>query len=72
MLILTHSIKDGPLHIIDSAGEHILIDLLGIKHSQCRYGITAPDNVKIYRDLVWQRIQAEKGINNDDDNGGNR
>ena len=63
MLILTHSIKDGPLHIIDSAGEHILIDLLGIKQSQCRYGITAPDNVKIDRDLVWQRIQAENGGN---------
>ena len=62
MLILTHSLKDGPLHIIvESTGEHILIDLLNIKHSQCRYGITAPDNVKIYRDVVYNRIQAEKG-----------
>ena len=58
-LILTHSIKDGPLHIIDSAGEHILIELLGIKNTQCRYGITAPDSVKIYRDLVYNRIQQE-------------
>ena len=64
-MILSHGINDGPLHIIDSAGEHIEINLLQIKSHQIRYGITAPDSVSIYRDKLYRRIQAEKGINPD-------
>jgi len=54
MLILTQTIHDGSIHLtIEPTGEHIELKILGIKNSQVRWGLEAPDNVTILRDKLY-------------------
>lgn len=61
MLILTRRAGES-LKI----GDDIDIIVLGIKGNQTRIGITAPKNVPVHREEIYQRIQEEKltGKNN--------
>jgi len=55
MLILTRRI--GEKLIID---DDIVLTVLAVKGSQVRIGVEAPDNVGIYREEIYQRIQQER------------
>lgn len=54
MLVLTRSI--GERLVI---GQNIRVHVLEVKGNQVRLGIEAPGNVKIYREEIYDRIQAE-------------
>jgi carbon storage regulator len=66
MLILTR--RPGESVMI---GDDITITVLGIKGNQLRLGFTAPRNIAVHREEVYQRIQAEKITNIAQARGGN-
>lgn len=55
MLILTRRI--GEKLII---GDDISVFILGVKGNQVRIGVEAPKDVSVHREEIFQRIQAEK------------
>lgn len=55
MLILTRRI--GEKLIID---DDIVLTVLAVKGSQVRIGVEAPENVGIYREEIYRRIQSER------------
>lgn len=55
MLILTRRL--GETIIIS---DDISITVLAIKGGHVRFGINAPENIVIYREEIWKKIQAEK------------
>lgn len=55
MLILTRRI--GEKLIID---DDIVLTVLAVKGSQVRIGVEAPENIGIYREEIYKRIQAER------------
>ena len=64
MLVLTRRV--GESIIIQ---DDIEITALGIKGNQIRLGISAPLNVSVHREEIYNRIQAEN--NEKEDNNGN-
>jgi len=58
MLILTR--RPGESVMI---GDDITITVIAIKGNQLRLGFTAPQNIAVHREEVYQRIQAEKITN---------
>ncbi len=54
MLILTR--KSGEAIAI---GEEIKVTVLGIHGKQVKLGITAPDQIAVYREEIFKRIQQE-------------
>ncbi len=44
-------IGDGP--------DRIKVEILGVQGNQVRIGITAPKNVPVHREEVWERIRKE-------------
>lgn len=56
MLILTRRI--GEKLII---GDDIEVVVLGVKGNQVRLGVSAPDDVAVHREEVYERIQHEGG-----------
>jgi carbon storage regulator len=58
MLILTR--RPGESVMI---GDDITITVLAIKGNQLRLGFTAPRNIAVHREEIYQRVQAEKITN---------
>lgn len=56
MLILTRRL--GEKLII---GNNVVITVLGVSGNQIRIGITAPKEVPVHREEIYERILAEKG-----------
>lgn len=54
MLVLSRKIQEAIL-----VGEEIEIKVLGIEGDQVKLGISAPKHVDIYRQELYQAIQAE-------------
>jgi carbon storage regulator CsrA len=55
MLILTR--RPGERIII---GDDIEVEVISVKGPQVRLGVTAPPNVEVHREEIYNRIQAEK------------
>jgi carbon storage regulator len=41
-------------------GDEVTVTVLGIKGNQLRLGFTAPQNVAVHREEVYERIRAER------------
>ena len=59
MLVLTR--KPGQSIVI---GNGIEIEVLSVSGEKIRLGITAPRDVEIFRNEVYERIKAERGSSN--------
>lgn len=54
MLVLTRKLGESI-----AIGNEIKITVIEIKGKQVQIGITAPSNIKIYREEIFKRIQEE-------------
>ena len=55
MLILTRGVG-GQIMI----GDDIVVAFLGMRNGQARIGIGAPDDVKVYRQEIYDRIKEQQ------------
>ena len=62
MLILTRRVGEAII-----IGDNINITVLGIKGGQARLGISAPKEVSVHREEIYERILEERAVNNPDD-----
>lgn len=56
MLILTRRV--GETVVI---GDEVQVTVLGVKGNQVRLGVTAPRDVSVHRQEIYDRIQKEQG-----------
>ncbi len=54
MLILTRKVNESLI-----VGDDITITVLGVKGNQVRLGVTAPRDVAVHREEIYQRISGE-------------
>jgi carbon storage regulator len=55
MLILTRRIGETVM-----IGNDVTVSVVGLSRSQVRLGISAPKNVEVHREEVYERVQAER------------
>ncbi len=65
MLVLTR--KPGQSIMI---GDGVEVQVLSVAGEKVRLGITAPRDVSIFRNEVYERIESESAGGGDDDDGG--
>lgn len=56
MLILTRRVGETLM-----IGDSVTVTVLGVKGNQVRIGITAPKDVAVHREEIFQRLQKEEG-----------
>ncbi len=57
MLILTRK-----HHQAINIGDTIKITVLCCKHGQVKFGIEAPDDIKVWREEIYEKIQEEQEV----------
>ena len=56
MLILTRRVGESLM-----IGDEVTVTVLGVKGNQVRIGVSAPKDVSVHREEIYEPIQAEKG-----------
>ena len=67
MLILTRRVGETLM-----IGDSVTVTVLGVKGNQVRIGITAPKDVAVHREEIYQRIHGEDAGHAGDEANGNR
>lgn len=60
MLILTRRIGETLM-----VGDEVTVTVLGVKGNQVRIGVTAPKDVSVHRQEVYDKIQKESSVSSD-------
>ena len=66
MLILTRRVGESVM-----IGDSIAVTVLGVKGNQVRIGVTAPKDVSVHRQEIYERIQQEHGDGPEENRKGN-
>ena len=67
MLILTRRVGETLM-----IGDSVTVTILGVKGHQVRVGITAPKDVAVHREEIFQRIGKEPAPGDETQGGGGR
>lgn len=55
MLIITRRVTERLM-----IGDDIMVDILSVKGNQIRLGITAPTDIPVHREEIYQRIKQQE------------